>query len=107
MSMLALALGCSSIDVTPVESKEPTDIPDVSSWRIPGHGKVRTPSQTPKSTHRVTVPFLSPQAYDVARSRLTDLDIKGKAPMTGYDRDEFGTEWSDAVGDFGWTRERV
>ncbi|GLW08559.1 hypothetical protein Misp01_36890 [Microtetraspora sp. NBRC 13810] len=30
-----------------------------------------------------------------ARADLDRLDVKGRAPMTGYDRDEFGPAWSD------------
>jgi hypothetical protein len=36
-------------------------------------------------------------AVDVkeARADLAKLDVKGRAPMTGYDRDEFGPAWAD------------
>ncbi|MEO3872272.1 HNH endonuclease family protein [Nonomuraea sp. B12E4] len=30
-----------------------------------------------------------------ARKKLADLVVKGRAPKTGYDRDEFGPAWSD------------
>jgi hypothetical protein len=30
-----------------------------------------------------------------ARDGLEKLDVKGRAPMTGFDRDEFGPAWSD------------
>ncbi|WP_235854702.1 HNH endonuclease family protein [Nonomuraea aridisoli] len=30
-----------------------------------------------------------------AREKLADLDVKGRAPKTGFDRDEFGPAWSD------------
>ncbi|TDE41981.1 HNH endonuclease [Nonomuraea mesophila] len=30
-----------------------------------------------------------------ARSKLDGLDVKGRAPKTGFDRDEFGPAWSD------------
>jgi hypothetical protein len=35
-----------------------------------------------------------------ALAALEALPVKGRAPMTGYGRDRFGTEWDDAVGDF-------
>lgn len=44
------------------------------------------------------------EQFAAARDLLDDLDVKGKAAMTGYDRDEFGPAWSDAAGDFAWTR---
>ncbi|EEW50644.1 hypothetical protein HMPREF0290_0732 [Corynebacterium efficiens YS-314] len=31
------------------------------------------------------------------RTMLTGLDIKGRAPMTGYDRELFGPAWTDTV----------
>lgn len=31
------------------------------------------------------------------RTKLADLDIRGRAPMTGYDRDLFGPAWTDTV----------
>lgn len=31
------------------------------------------------------------------RALLSDLEVKGRAPMTGYDRDLFGQAWSDDV----------
>jgi hypothetical protein len=30
-----------------------------------------------------------------ARDKLAKLDVKGRAPKTGFDRDEFGPAWSD------------
>lgn len=37
-----------------------------------------------------------------ARAALPQLDVKGRAPRTGYDRDLFGQSWSDDVAaDFG------
>lgn len=39
-----------------------------------------------------------------ALNTLDTLPVKGRAPMTGYDRDEFGPEWSDTVGTWrGWS----
>ncbi len=42
--------------------------------------------------------------YAQALKTLDTLAVKGKSPMTGYDRDEFGTEWDDSVGDWKWSR---
>lgn len=44
-------------------------------------------------------PHLGPAEPLVARARvaLPALEIKGRAPRTGYDRDEFGSAWSDDV----------
>lgn len=42
--------------------------------------------------------------YATARKRLAALPVKGRAAKAGYDRDQFGSAWSDAAGNFGWTR---
>jgi len=40
--------------------------------------------------------------FDAARVRLDTLAVKGRAPKTGYARDEFGQSWTDDVNvDFG------
>jgi hypothetical protein len=39
-----------------------------------------------------------------ALAALEALPVRGHAPMTGYDRDQFGTEWDDAVGAFSSSR---
>ncbi|WP_418275159.1 GmrSD restriction endonuclease domain-containing protein [Isoptericola jiangsuensis] len=36
-----------------------------------------------------------PAAVGTALAALTDVPVKGRAPKTGYDRDEFGPAWSD------------
>ena len=35
---------------------------------------------------------------------LEALPVRGRAPMTGYHRDRFGSEWDDAVGAFSYSR---
>ncbi|MDN5760347.1 MAG: HNH endonuclease family protein, partial [Tomitella sp.] len=40
---------------------------------------------------------LTGQELEDATSTLATLPVKGKAPMTGYDRDEFGPSWTDNV----------
>lgn len=42
--------------------------------------------------------------YDRALQALDTVAVKGRAPQTGYDREQFGSEWADAAGDFEWTR---
>lgn len=39
----------------------------------------------------------SPAAATAALTQLATLDVKGRAPKTGYDRDLFGQSWSDDV----------
>lgn len=42
-----------------------------------------------------------------ARTQLDTLAVKGRAPKTGYDREQFGDGWADANGDGCTTREDV
>lgn len=56
------------------------------------------------SAPKETAPPASGSDARTAVAALATLQIKGRVPMTGYDRDRFGTEWSDAVGDFCYTR---
>lgn len=42
--------------------------------------------------------------FNTARRQLATLPVKGRAPKTGYARDQFGSEWSDSAGAFSWTR---
>lgn len=38
-----------------------------------------------------------PSPTGPAAGALADLQVKGRAPMTGYDRDRFGSGWSDTA----------
>lgn len=38
-----------------------------------------------------------PPATDTVLAVLEDIPVKGRAPRTGYDRDEFGAAWTDDV----------
>src|SRR5690606_19885321 len=38
-----------------------------------------------------------PPADGTVLAALEDIPVKGRAPKTGYDRDKFGPEWTDAV----------
>ncbi|MFE5339665.1 HNH endonuclease family protein [Isoptericola sp. NPDC056578] len=42
-----------------------------------------------------------------ARAELEDLDIKGRAPKTGYDREQFGDGWADLDDDGCHTRDEI
>ncbi|WP_020105504.1 HNH endonuclease family protein [Nocardia sp. 348MFTsu5.1] len=58
-------------------------------------------STPPSATGQLTTP---PEAvahpsddFDAARTQLEGLAVKGRAPKTGYSRDEFGQSWTDDV----------
>lgn len=50
-----------------------------------------------------TKPKSGANVYAKALATLDTLAVKGRAPMTGYDRSQFGSEWSDKAGAFKWT----
>lgn len=54
----------------------------------------RPPVVTPTVTETVEV---VPEPTSPARALLATLEVKGRAPMTGYDRALFGQAWSDDV----------
>ena len=62
-----------------------------------------SPTHTPKPTPRAT-PKAGP---GTALAVLATLPVKGRAPMTGYDRAEFGQAWLDADRDGCDTRNDV
>ena len=58
----------------------------------------RPPVVTPTVTQVVTETVeVSPEPTSPARELLATLEVKGRAPMTGYDRALFGQAWSDNV----------
>lgn len=60
----------------------------------PTRSPVVTPTVTPTVTETIEV---TPEATSPARELLDTLEVKGRAPMTGYDRALFGQAWSDDV----------
>lgn len=50
---------------------------------------------TPVSRDGAKDPYATTQAYQQALQALDTIPVKGRAPMTGYDRDRFGPAWSD------------
>ncbi len=55
----------------------------------------------PSMTTSAPAPPLSsptaPVSPSIAKAQLDSLDVKGRAPKTGYDRSEFGQAWTDDV----------
>lgn len=54
--------------------------------------RARDPSPEPTQLPRSVLPFVDIAA---AKEALPLLSVKGRAPLTDYDRDLFGTPWSD------------
>lgn len=53
--------------------------------------------EIPETADAPDTPAPGTSPIDDARSALNQLEIKGRAPKTGYARDEFGQRWSDDV----------
>jgi hypothetical protein len=60
-------------------------------------GDPPAPPLTTKST-TATQATTVPAVAGPALAMLATLPVKGRAPMTGYDRGEFGPAWTDATG---------
>lgn len=60
-----------------------------------------TPAAAPSvvsKTEDTAEPAVDPGAAGTALAQLATIPIKGRAPKTGYDRDEFGSGWKDPDG---------
>ena len=95
---LALALvGCatpSTLDIEPeaapaTPTASPSPLPEVSE--APEPSPIPSPSSTPTETAEEDPARASGTALEAA----LELTVKGRAPKTGYDRNEFGSGWVD------------
>jgi len=64
-----------------------------------------TPSASPTPTAISTRSARATRSNGTALAALETLEVKGRAPMTGYDREEFGGDWASVNGCD--TRERM
>jgi hypothetical protein len=71
---------------TPVAAATPSPTP------------TRSPAPTPSPTAAATPTPTPDQTQGEARAVLDTLEVKGRAPKTGYDRDQFGAAWTDVDG---------
>lgn len=97
LGSLALISGCTPdpIDIalsTEPSQSAPSTVPEQQTAPAPEPAPEPAPAPTD-----VTEAPPQPTLVDVARSALEQLEIKGRAPKTGYARDQFGQRWSDDV----------
>lgn len=59
-------------------------------------GGLFTAIQTPPSSQNLPVGVGQTQSSQLARETLETLEIKGRAPRTGYSREQFGGSWARA-----------
>ena len=74
----------------------PATLALVTGCAVPaGSGQVShgTPEAAPSSPRGASSP--APGSRGTAERQLARLEVKGRAPLTGYDRDRFGSAWLD------------
>jgi hypothetical protein len=71
---------------TPITSQEPEEIQEPSPEQVP------TIVAEPEKTAEAPEPEA---AAGTALAQLETVPVKGRAPKTGYDRDQFGNGWED------------
>ena len=92
---LAGLTGCAEL-ATPSASAG-TTVADASA----GSGSAGPPSPVPSSSAvsspapEPSPPRPDPEAAGTALAALAGLEVKGRAPQTGYDRELFGSGWGD------------
>ena len=76
---------------TPEPTRTPSASPTTTPLSTPAHGP--TPTHTP--TPSVVEASAEPSTSGTALEALALLAVKGRAPKTGYAREEFGQAWAD------------
>ncbi|RYQ12045.1 calcium-binding protein [Bifidobacterium pseudolongum subsp. globosum] len=90
-ALLLTVFGCSSVDSTSSPSAQPSTTSSPSVTTTP------EPSQTAEEQQSTTdmIGQAPEGAQDNALTVLNTLEVKGRAPKTGYSRDQFGAAWAD------------
>ncbi|MCM2390233.1 HNH endonuclease family protein [Streptomyces albipurpureus] len=89
----ALLIGCDGVSLEP--SDESTAQP--SAGARTGSGTGISPLANPEGTARGLGPIGSDADRTAARELIAKVSTKGRGPRTGYDRDEFGSSWTDSA----------
>lgn len=92
-ALLLTVFGCSPVDSTSSSSAQPSTTSSPSATATPEP----EPSQTAEE-QQSTADMIgqAPEgAQDNALTVLDTLAVKGRAPKTGYSRDQFGAAWAD------------
>ena len=92
-ALLLTVFGCSPVDSTSSSSAQPSTTSSPSATTTPEP----EPSQTAEE-QQSTADMIgqAPEgAQDNALTVLNTLAVKGRAPKTGYSRDQFGAAWAD------------
>ncbi|MET9019685.1 HNH endonuclease family protein [Actinopolymorpha sp. NPDC004070] len=99
---VAVAASACTLEVDGVPVGEPTDrataTPSVSptSARVSG-GRAVDPLDNPDGTKPGLAPLTSADDLGAARRLIARVRTAGRGPKTGYDRDRFGSDWTDTA----------
>lgn len=88
-----LLIGCDG--ASPEPSSEPTARGSAGGGARGGTGV--SPLANPEGTARGLGPVGSDAELGAARRLIAKVATKGRGPRTGYDRDEFGSSWTDSA----------
>lgn len=92
-ALLLTVFGCSPVDSTSSSSAQPSTTSSPSATTTPEP----EPSQTAEEQQSAAdmIGQAPEGAQDNALTVLNTLAVKGRAPKTGYSRDQFGAAWAD------------
>lgn len=97
--------GVDSPDGDPSEADE--EAPESDTEEPPESEEKEEPPESDKPTS-TPAPTKRPTAHrGTALFVLAELEVKGRAPKTGYDRDEFGSGWADTDNNSCSTRDDI
>ena len=99
--MAVVLAGCTAVPSAQGSSTGPTPAPATSGAVTASPPTTEAPGPLPSRT--TSPPAPTGQAATVLRA----LSVKGRAPLTGYERDRFGQAWADADRNGGDTRNDV
>jgi Excalibur calcium-binding domain/Protein of unknown function (DUF1524) len=83
--------GCAELSTTSASAGTPSASTSAAGATSDGSSTAPTTAGEPTSS----APAAPPDAAGTAVAALAGLDVKGRAPKTGYDRDLFGSGWGD------------
>ncbi|ALA66430.1 HNH endonuclease family protein [Corynebacterium lactis] len=85
-----------------VPSLSPSPTPSIGQPSAPPSPPTLPPAPAPAPDQPSEATPIPLPLADAARGALEELPIKGRAPKTGYEREQFGQRWSDdVVAEFG------
>ncbi|WP_374064435.1 HNH endonuclease family protein [Streptomyces himalayensis] len=91
----AFAVGCDAIDVP--SSSHTSSHSSSGSGAGVSDGRAASPLENPEGMKPGLAPITSDADRGEALKLIERLQVKGRGPKTGYDRDEFGYAWMDTA----------